>query len=508
MPPKAGPGARYCRQPVTQVMKRSNRSLRSKSPTSRKGRSEGPIRPTTRMPVINPHAGGLDVGSTEHYVCVPTDSVSDGQDSVRSFGTFTQDLDQLVEWLRQCGVQTVAMESTGVYWVPIYQKLEEAGIKPVLANARHLRQVPGRKTDVKDCQWLQQLHSYGLIEGSFRPTPEVCRLRSLLRYRANLVSQKGLQVQYMQRALQEMNILLHQVVSDLDGDTGFRILDAILDGQRDPDQLVTLRDPHIKRSSVDEMKAALQGDWREEQLLILGLARKTYRFFEDQISRCDQAIQQQLKTMPSAPVPATTAPKDSPAAPMPDASAEPPEKKKRKRKSGGNEPSQDLMPELIRICGVDLSQMGGFNLLSILVLISEMGVDMSRWRSEKALSSWLGLAPGNKISGGRILSSRTPYVANRIATLLRTVALAVGRTDTWLGAFHRRMRARLGPAGAATATAHKLACLVYHLLKTKEPYVDINRLVYEEKIQRQRVGRLRKQAEELGFQLVEIQVAE
>lgn len=471
-----------------------------KRATARKRRSDGLIRPAASMPVINPHAAGIDVGATEHYACVPPDSVAAGQDSVRRFGAFSQDLDQLVDWFKQCAIKTVAMESTGVYWMALGDKLEAAGMEVVLVNARHLRQVPGRKTDVKDCQWLQQLHSYGLLNGSFRPEAEIRRLRTLVRHRSNLVAQKAEQVQWMQKPLQEMNVLLHQVVSDLDGETGFRILDAILNGQRDPAQLVKLRDPHITRSSEEEMKAALRGHWQEDHLLVLRQARATYRFLESQIEECDHAIEDQLKRMPSAPPPpAAQEPPGSSATPVASAT------KKRKRKAGGNEPARDLMPELIRICGVDLSQIGGLNMLGILILISEMGVDMSRWRSEKAFSSWLGLAPGNKISGGRVLSSKTPFVVSRIATLLRTLAVTVGRTDTWLGSFHRRMRARLGPAAAATATARKLACIIYHLLKHKEPYVDVNRVIYETKIRAQRISRVRKQAQELGLQLVETQ---
>jgi len=480
------------------------RSPKSKHHFQSKRRPEGPIRPAASMPVINPHAAGIDVGATEHYVCVPLDAAPAGEEFVRCFGTFTQDLDQLVEWLLKCGIQTVALESTGVYWIPLYEKLEAAGIKVVLVNARHLRQVPGRKTDVKDCQWLQQLHSYGLLNGSFRPEAPIRRLRTLMRHRGNLVEQKAQQVQHMQRALQEMNILLHHVVSDLDGLTGLRILDAMLAGEREPAKLVELRDPHIKRSTIREMEAALKGNWQPEHLLVLAQARKAYQFVESQMQELDNAVDEVLQSLPKASVVAVA---ENPPLPAEAHQVPKADKPKRKRRAGGNEPAQDLLPALHRICGVDLSQLGGVNMLGILILISEIGTDMSLWRNEKAFSAWLGLAPGNKISGGRILSSRTPYVVNRIATLLRTLAVTMGRTDTWLGSFHRRMRARLGPGAAATATAHKLACIIYHLLKHKEPYVDVNRIVYEEKIQRRRLGHLRKQAEDLGFELVEIQKA-
>ena len=389
----------------------------------------------------------------------------------------------------------------------MYEKLEAAGIKPVLVNARHLRQVPGRKTDVKDCQWLQQLHSYGLLNGSFRPSQEICRLRTLMRHRSNLVAQKGQQVQHMQRALQQMNILVHHVVSDLDGDTGLRIVDAMIAGERSPQVLVQLRDYRIKRSTEAQMLAALEGRWQDEHVLVLTQARQAHLFFEDQIRQCDVAVEAQLKELPDAVVAQPALPDTALEASASETAPSPAPKKKRKRRAGGNEPAQDLMPELIRICGVDLSALGGLNMLGILMLISELGVDMSRWRNAKAFCSWLGLAPGNKISGGRVLSSRTPHVVSRVAGLLRMLAVALGRSDTWLGSFHRRMRARIGPAAAATATARKLACIIYHLLKTRQPYVDVNRAVYEEKIHRYRLAKLRRQAEELGCQVVENQKA-
>jgi len=490
-------------------MKRAHRSLKPKTSSQSKVPSPGPIAPAAQMPVVHPHAGGIDVGASEHYVCVPSDAVPAGESPVRSFGVFTRDLDQLVDWLQARKVKTVAMESTGVYWMVLYEKLERAGIEAVLVNARHLRQVPGRKTDVKDCQWLQQLHSYGLLNGSFRPSQEIGCLRALMRHRSNLVVQKGQQVQHMQRAFQQMNVLLHRVVSDVDGDTGLRIVDAILAGERDPKVLVQLRDYRIKRSTEAEMEAALSGEWRAEHLLVLRQAREAHQFFERQIRACDEAVTAQLQALPSAPPPSPPPPETQPvcrpALPAAGASVKSgkTQGQRKRRKVGGNEPAADLMPELIRICGVDLSAVSGLNMLGILILLSEVGVDMSGWRSEKAFSAWLGLAPGNKISGGRILSSRTPYVVNRVATLLRTLAVTIGRTDTWLGSFHRRMRARLGSAGAATATARKLACIVYHLLKYKEPYQDVNRVLYEERIRRHRVHKLRRQAEELGFEVLE-----
>jgi transposase len=461
------------------------------------------IRPANKLPVVHPHAAGIDVGATEHSVCVPEDAVPAGESPVRQYRAFSGNLDQLVEWLQACKVQTVAMESTGVYWIPLYQKLERAGLEVVLVNARHLKRVPGRKTDILDCQWLQQMHSYGLLSGSFRPADDICVLRTYLRHRGNLVAGCGQQVQHMQRALDQMNIHLHHVVSDLDGDTGLAILDAILGGERDPKELVKLRHARCSKSTVAEMEAALKGDWREEHLFVLKQALECYRALQGQIVECDTAMEKVLERVAANPsaVPEAERPRN------PVAVAETGEKKKRKKRTRGNAPQQDLTAQLQRVCGVDLTRIVGFNVLSVLIIISEIGVDMSRWPNAKAFCAWLGLCPGNKISGGKVLSSRTARVVNRVAILLRTLAPTLGRTDTWLGVFHRRMKARMGPAAANTATARKLATILYHLLKYKEEYVDVDRLVYEEKFRRYRVSRLRKQAEELGYQIVDIKEA-
>lgn len=467
-------------------------------------RPSGTIRPAASLPVIKPHAAGIDVGATEHYVCVPEDAVSEGESNLRSFGAFSGELDQLVEWLQRCRVRSVALESTGVYWIALVQKLEDAGLEVVLVNARHLRHVPGRKTDVKDCQWLQQLHSYGLLNGSFRPTQDICALRSLMRHRENLTDSCGREVQFMQQALNQMNVHLHHAVSDLTGETGLRIVDAILAGQRDPKELAKLRDPQCRRSTEAQLAAALEGDWRPEHLFVLGQALETYRHLLDQMAACDRQIEAclaQVVIPEAAPVAPEAIPPNPPAAP---------ERKRRKRfyhRRAGTGLKKDLTAELTRVCGVDLTRIIGINVLSVLIILSEVGLDMSRWRSVKAFCSWLGLCPGNKISGGRVLNSRTPHVANRVAVLLRTVAPAVGRSDTWLGSFHRRMRARLGPAAANTATAHKLAALIYHLLKYKEPYIEVDRLLYEEKLHHFRLAKLRQQAKELGLDLVQRQVA-
>jgi len=290
-------------------MKRTQPSRVAPTAAKRPCSGTGPTRPVKNLPVIHPHAAGIDVGATQHFVCVPTDAVGPQESAVRSFGAFTGELDQLVEWVLACQVTTVAMESTGVYWIPLFQKLEAAGLTVVLVNARHLKQVPGRKTDVKDCQWIQRLHSYGLLHGSFRPGDAICRLRTLMRHRANLVEACSQQVLHMQWALDQMNVHLHHVISDLDGETGLRIVDAILAGQRDPKALVALRDPRIRKSTVAEMEAALQGDWRPEQVWVLGQAREAYRFFHGQIAALDRQVEALLPHLVTAPPPPPPAPR-------------------------------------------------------------------------------------------------------------------------------------------------------------------------------------------------------
>lgn len=337
------------------------------------------------LKVVHPNAAGIDVGAREHYAAVPPDSVPAGQSNVRVFGTFTENLDALVEWLKACRVDTVAMESTGVYWIALFQKLEAAGFQVVLVNAHHLKSVPGRKSDIKDCQWIQQLHSYGLLSASFRPDDATCRLRTLVRHRANLVSSGAESILHMQKALTQMNVQVHHVVSHLTGETGLRILRAILAGERNPDELVKLRDPQITKSTVEEMRQALVGDWRAELLFVLQQSLKAWEFSQEQMNECDVEIEKQLCALPAA--------EKSPAPPVPPAdplaAADPKPKGKQSRKR--NDPEKDLAPELARICGVDLMQAHGLRILTILVILSETGVDMSKWRSAKAFSSWLGL---------------------------------------------------------------------------------------------------------------------
>ena len=448
------------------------------------------------IPVMQPHAAGIDLGNAEHFVCVPADSVPAGEKAVRSFGVFNPQLDELVQWLKQCGVRTVALESTGVMWIPVYQKLERAGLEAVLVNTKGLKHVPGRKSDVLDCQWLQQLHSYGLLGGSFRPSDLICQLRTLMRHRENLVHGMGRETQHMQKAMQEMGLHLHVVLSDVCGETGLRIIDAILEGQRDPKALVALRDGRVKKSTPAQMEAALQGNWRPELLFVLEQSRRAYQFLQQQIAELDVRIVALLEEIPPAPV---VIPNPQPSADQP-SQARP---KKRKRVSPSGHPlAVDVRDQLHTIMGADLTLIPGLNAVAVLVILSEIGTNPQRWRNAGAFAAWLGLAPGSKISGGKVLSSKTPHVMNRVAVLLRLAALAVGRTESCLGLFHRRIKAKHGPAKAMTATARKLAELIYHLMLNREEYVEMDTKVYEERVLKQKLIRLQREARKLGYDVV------
>jgi len=455
---------------------------------------------------INLHAAGIDVGSAQNFVCVPASAVKPGQPNVRSFGAFTQQQDDLVEWLKECGITTVAMEATGIYWMSLYDKVEAAGTQVVLVDPHSVKHVPGRKSDVLDCQWLQQLHTYGLLRAAFRPEAAVRRLRVLCRHRADLVGEASSHLQQAQKALVQMNIQLPLVVSDINGETGLRIIEAMLGGERSPQALVQLRDPRIKKSTVPEMEAALTGHYTEEHLFVLRQNIEAWKFYQAQMEQCDRQIEAALKAMASATkvdVPPT------PPKPVPPAQPGGPGAKKKRQRPlhGNNAPTLDFSEQIRRVCGVDLMKICGLNLLSVLMLIAEIGVDMSQWRSAKAFSSWLGLCPGSKVSGGKHLSRRTRHVVNRASVLFRMAALAAGQTDTWIGRFYRRKKAHLGAPKAITATAHKIACVVYHMLKYQEEFLPVDVAIYELKAQERRMRNLRKQAQELGYELVERQQA-
>jgi transposase len=440
---------------------------------------------TTIQPVLRPHAAGIDVGSTAMYVAVPSDA---DPCPVRTFGTFTEDLHALADWLVRCQIRTVALESTGVYWIPLFQILEARGLEVCLVNARHVKNVPGRKTDVQDCQWLQYLHSVGLLRASFRPPAHVCAVRSLWRQRDMLVRYASGHVQHMQKALTQMNIQLANVISDLTGRTGLAIIDGILGGERDGAKLATLRDGRIKADEATIAKS-LVGDWKEEHLFCLEQARLTYAHYQLQIQACEEKIAVLLQAWESAPAgPATategTSTTATTAQPAPAAPA-----------------GFDFREELTRLFGVDLTSVPGLQTTVAGIVLSEVGTSVERFPTVKHFSSWLGLCPDNRKTGGKTIKVATREVKSRLAYGLRLAANALHRSQSALGDYFRRMKAKLGGPEAITATAHKLARIIYHLLKYRCPY-DQGVFAKEEARQRQRrEQRLRAHAAQLGFQL-------
>jgi transposase len=435
---------------------------------------------------INPNAAGVDLGSKEHWACVPNGRA---EQLVRKFGTFTVDLEAMADWFKQCGVTSVAMEATGVYWIPLFQILESRGFGVVLVNARQTKNVAGRKSDVKDCQWIQRLHTYGLLQGSFRPEDLYCVLRTYLRYRDELVAARSTQCQHMQKALQQMNIQLTQVLSDVMGVSGLAIIKGILDGERDPLKLAMLVDRRV-RATIPTIQKALVGDYRKEHLFVLKLAFEVYHTYEEKIRACDQEILAETARLPEK--------VDLALKPLPPRKAGRPASKDKML-------DEDLRPWLYRKLGVDITAIEGIGVMTGLVFLTEVGPDLSRFPSEKHFTSWLGLCPDNRISGGKVLSSHTRKVINRLSDALRIAATSLERSPSALGGFYRRMKARLGNAEAITATAHKLARIIYRLIKHGEAYVRQGVEDYERKFQERKMQALKKTAIAMGFELVQLQ---
>lgn len=430
---------------------------------------------------INLNAAGIDIGADEIYVCVPLDRV---KENVRCFGTFTKDLYKTSQWLKECGVETVAMESTGVLWVPLYEHLSEQGFEVCLVNARHIKNVPGKKTDMLDCQWIQKLHTYGLLAGSFRPAEEMVQLRSLVRHRGMLVKYRSQHIQHMHKALQQMNLKLDRVVTDITGKTGMSIIRAIVDGERDVEKLAAFRDGRCHRSEM-EIANALVGSYRDDHLFTLRQAVELYDMYTQQLKHCDDEIEAKY---------AVIRPEfddDLPPLPLP----------KRKSKTG-NEPDFDLRQALYEQCGVDLTAIDGISALTGQTIISEIGVDMSAWDGCAKFCRWLGLAPANKITGGKVIWRGTTKVVNRAAQAFRLAAQSVARSKSELGRYYRRMKSKHGPQVANTATAHKLARIVYSMLKNKTQYRPHELDKYEVKRKEYHLKSLQKQASKLGFELV------
>jgi len=433
---------------------------------------------------LNINAAGIDIGSEFHYVAVPAGRDVKGQD-VRHFSTFTADLHKLADWLTQCQINTVAMESTGIYWIPLFEILDSQGFDVRLVNARNVKNAPGRKTDVLDCQWIQQLHTYGLLQSAFRPKDQICQLRTYLRQRAMLISYASHHIQHMQKALEQMNIKLDQVISDITGVTGMKIIRAIISGERDPVKLAKMRDPRCNSSEATIAKA-LEGNWRPEHIFALKQAVELYDFYKKQIIECESCIQRHLDSFDDR------------------SNGSPLQKPARKSSGSANKFHFDARTYLHRITGVDLTRIEGIEAPSALNIIGEIGIDMSAWPTDKHFASWLGLCPGSKISGGKVLSSKTKPSANRAAHAFRLAAYSLQRSKSAIGAFLRRKKAQIGAPKAITATAHKIARIFYNMLKNGTDYVDRGQRYYEQRYQERVIANLKRKAKQFGFKLVNI----
>jgi len=455
--------------------------------------------PTEGLLVANPNAAAIDIGCSEHWVCVPAGRA---EKSVQAFGCCTAELNRLADLLVECRVDTVVMEATGNYWVVLYDILEARKLNPVVVNPRYAKNMSGKKGDIPDCQWMQKLHTYGLFANSFRPTQEIRVLRSYLRQREELVGAASQQIQHMQHALTEMNVQLANVISDISGDTGLAIIDAILGGQRDARQLAKLKGPRIV-ASLASLQRALEGHWKDEELFALEQARLSYTHFQEQIQQCEQRIEQQLQAIRSR-LPTGTAQASAEAAPGAKA-ANNGQGMAEEGAAATLTPSFDLGAQLKRILGVDLTQIDGIGPVAAQIILSEVGTDMSPWPTEKHFASWMGLCPDHRISGGKILGRCTRPVVSRARNVLRMSAYTLTNSKSWLGAKYRRLKARLGAPKAIVAMAHHLARLIYRMIKYGQEYVDKGMAAYEAKYRAQRIKWLQKQAMELNMELVEQQ---
>jgi len=435
------------------------------------------------LDVVHPDAAGIDIGGSEHWVAISPDK---DDEPVRCFECFTADLERMAEWLTARGVRSVAMQSTGVYWMPVFEILQQRGMEVYLVNARHTKNLPGRKSDIAECQWLLKLHTFGLLNNSFQPSDAVRAVRTLWRHRSNLVAQAASAIQRMQKALIEMNIQLSNVLSDLSGVSGMAIVGAILSGERDPGKLAALADPQVKKSKAVIAKS-LQGNWREELLFVLGQEVEIYRGCRDQMAACDLKLQQLLEGMES----------------KVDLKAQPIGRRPKGKRARGNAPKIfDLRTELYRLTGVDWSQVDGIDVQVAQTIIAEVGTTLDAFPSEKHFANWLGLCPTNETSGGKVLKRRTPKVVNRAKVAFRQAATSLLKSQSYLGAQFRRLRTRLGAPKATTAMARKLACLFYRLLTKGQQYVDKGAEYYESRHREQQIRSVLQRARHLGLQVI------
>lgn len=431
---------------------------------------------TTSLECIQPNAAGIDIGGSFHFVAVPQ-----GRDteSVKKFGCFTEDLHAIADWLIKCHIKTVAMEATGIYWIPLFEVLEARGFEVYLVNAHHVKNVSGRKSDVLDCQWIQQLHSFGLLQPSFQPDQLENQLRMLVRHRANLIKWSAIHVQLMQKALTQMNLQLQNAVSDILGETGMKIIRSICVGEMDARKLAQYRDPRCKNSE-ETIAKSLQGHYRLEILFSLKQALESYDHYQAQLQACNQEIEAMTRKFDDK------------------SNGEKIEPKKEAKK---NSLGFDAQQQLFRALGVNLAEIPGINATTILTVISEIGTTLDKWPTVKAFTSWLGLCPGTKISGGKRLGGKKKKTKNRASEALRMAASTLSKSETALGSFLRRMKARLGPAKAITATAHKMAKILYHMIRGKVGYKESGAGYYEQANKERIMKRLRKTADRFGFDL-------
>ncbi len=433
------------------------------------------------LTVLNANAAGIDIGLEEMWVSVRADRDAE---PLRQFGMNTPDLLCVAEWLKTCGVETVAMESTGVYWIPLYEILEGRGFKVYLVNARHAKNLPGRKTDETDAQWLRRLHTFGLLNNSFRPEGEMCAVRAYMRHRADLIEHRAAHIQHMQKALHQMNIRLSPTVKDITGVTGMAIIRTILAGERDPQVLAQLRDPRCAQPEAEFVKA-LTGNYRDEHVFALKQAVALYDAYTQQLQECDQELERKFSALK----------------PVHHDELPPLDTNDKRDTHSKNAPTYDARSILYQLLGVDLVAVDGLNEATVQIIISEIGTDMSCWQNDKHFCSWLGLAPHTDISGGKVLRSRTLKTHNRAGQAFRLAAQAVSKTDTAYGAFFRRMRAMHGPKKAIVATAHKIARAVYFMLRDHTPFHDVNAEEYNQREREREIARLQKKATKLGFTL-------
>jgi transposase len=430
---------------------------------------------TQDQEIVFPNAAGIDVGASSHWVAVPRHSTDE---PVREFGPMTDDLNAMADWLIACGVDTVALESTGVYWIPVYEVLEQRGLKVWLVDARQMKYVPGRKSDVQDCQWLQKLMTFGLLRAAWRPNGEVCTVRAVARQRDVLVAEQASWVQRIQKALVEMNIQLTEVLTDVMGLTGQAIIRDIVAGERDPKALARHRNGRVK-AKIEDITRALTGNWRDEHLFVLRQALAMYDDIARHLTECDAKLQALLTDLGQSEVDLGKAPRT------------------------GSKLRQefDARQILANWAGVDLTRINGLGLAAVMKILSEIGPDLSRFETVKHFCSWLALSPGTKISGGKVLSAKTKRSANRVRQALKMAAMSLSRSDSALGAFYRRLCSRMDKPRANTAVAHKLARMVYFMLTRGEAFVDKGQQHYEEQQRQRSIAALKRRAAALGFEV-------